>query len=94
MEDPEKFNLSMPAMFEKGGEEEKSTSAKLFEAYQKYTADSPLLNWEAFYKSVTPLQLRTFLETTAMPEETRKDRPVTEKNLSESELRQLLLKRY
>ena len=90
MEDPERFNLSMPAMFAEGGEAEKSTSAKLFEAYQKYTADSPLLNWEAFYKSVTPLQLRTFLETTAMPEETRKDRPVTEKNLSDSELRQLL----
>lgn len=90
MEDPAKFNLSMPAMFAEGGEAEKSTSAKLFDAYQKYTADSPLLNWEAFYKSVTPLQLRTFLETTAMPEETRKDRPVTEKNLSDSELRQLL----
>lgn len=90
MEDPERFNLSMPALFAEGGEAEKSTSAKLFEAYQKYTADSPLLNWEAFYKSVTPLQLRTFLETTAMPEETRKDRPITEKNLSDSELRQLL----
>jgi hypothetical protein len=90
MEDPERFNLSMPALFAEGGEAEKSTSAKLFEAYRKYTADSPLLNWEAFYKALTPVQLRTFLETTAMPEGTRKDRPVTEKNFSESELRQLL----
>ena len=90
MEDPERFNLSMPALFAEGGEAEKSTSAKLFELYRKNTIDSPLFNWEALYKTLTPVQLRTFLETAAMPEETRKDRPVTEKDFKQDELRQIL----
>jgi hypothetical protein len=82
--------LNYTSRFAEGGEAEKSTSAKLFELYRKNTIDSPLFNWEALYKTLTPVQLRTFLETAAMPEETRKDRPVTEKDFKQDELRQIL----
>lgn len=72
MEDPEKFNLSMPALFAEGGIASASDMLKQLK------------------QAVVPAQLRTFLETVAMDKEQRAGSPITEKDFSESELRQIL----
>lgn len=72
MEDPERFNLSMPALFAKGGEASASDMLKQLK------------------QAVVPAQIRTFLETVMMNKEDRAGRPITEKDFSESELRQIL----
>ena len=72
MEDPERFNLSMPAMFAEGGEASASDMLKQLK------------------QAVVPAQIRTFIETVMMNKEDRAGRPVTEKDFSESELRQIL----
>ena len=72
MEDPERFNLSMPAMFAKGGEASASDMLKQLK------------------QAVVPAQIRTFIETVMMNKEDRAGRPITEKDFSESELRQIL----
>ena len=75
MADPERYNLSMPAMFAEGGSAEKSTAADMLKTIKQ---------------AVVPAQLRTFLETALMEKEDRAGRPITEKDFSESELRQIL----
>ena len=72
MEDPERFNLSMPALFAEGGVASASDMLKQLK------------------QAVVPAQLRTFLETVAMDKEQRAGSPITEKDFSESELRQIL----
>ena len=72
MEDPERFNLSMPALFAEGGIASASDMLKQLK------------------QAVVPAQLRTFLETVAMDKEQRAGSPITEKDFSESELRQIL----
>ena len=72
MEDPERFNLSMPALFAEGGEASASDMLKQLK------------------QAVVPAQIRTFLETVMMNKEDRAGRPITEKDFSESELRQIL----
>ena len=72
MEDPERFNLSMPAMFAKGGEASASDMLKQLK------------------QVVVPAQIRTFIETVMMDKADRAGRPITEKDFSESELRQIL----
>ena len=77
MADPERFNLSMPAMFAGGGEADKEEgfAAKALRELKQ---------------AAVPAQVRTFLETALMEKEDRANRPITEKDFSESELRQIL----
>jgi hypothetical protein len=75
MEDPERFNLSMPALFAEGGVAEKSTAAEMLRKLAQATI---------------PAQIRTFVETVAMDKDARATSPITEKDFSESELRQIL----
>jgi len=72
MEDPERFNLSMPALFAEGGVASASDMLKQLK------------------QAVVPAQIRTFIETVMMNKEDRAGRPITEKDFSESELRQIL----